>query len=51
MKIPYGHIITIEDPVEFVHMHKNCVVTQREVGLDTDSWEAALKNTCVRHPT
>jgi twitching motility protein PilU len=35
----YGHIITIEDPVEFVHMHKNCVVTQREVGLDTDSWE------------
>jgi twitching motility protein PilU len=43
----YGHIITIEDPVEFVHAHKNCVVTQREVGLDTDSWEAALKN-CLR---
>src|SRR4030095_15245804 len=40
-----GHIITIEDPVEFVHPHKNCVITQREVGLDTDSWEAALKNT------
>src|SRR5215210_2969352 len=40
-----GHIITIEDPVEFVHPHKNCVVSQREVGLDTDSWEAALKNT------
>ena len=40
-----GHIITIEDPVEFVHPHKNCVLTQREVGLDTDSWEAALKNT------
>ena len=34
----YGHIITVEDPVEFVHPHKNCVVTQREVGLDTDSW-------------
>ena len=41
----FGHIITIEDPVEFVHPHKNCVVTQREVGLDTESWEAALKNT------
>ncbi|MEP6559051.1 MAG: ATPase, T2SS/T4P/T4SS family, partial [Burkholderiales bacterium] len=36
----HGHIITIEDPVEFVHPHKNCVVTQREVGIDTDSWEA-----------
>jgi twitching motility protein PilU len=46
----YGHIITIEDPVEFVHMHKNCVVTQREVGLDTDSWEAALKNTLRQAP-
>ena len=34
----FGHIITIEDPIEFVHQHKNCVVTQREVGLDTDSW-------------
>lgn len=41
----FGHIITIEDPIEFVHPHKNCVVTQREVGLDTDSWGAALKNT------
>ena len=41
----YGHIITIEDPIEFVHEHKNCVVTQREVGVDTDSWHAALKNT------
>ena len=46
----YGHIITIEDPVEFVHPHKNCVVTQREVGLDTDSWEAALKNSLRQAP-
>jgi twitching motility protein PilU len=46
----WGHIITIEDPVEFVHAHKNCVVTQREVGLDTDSWEAALKNTLRQAP-
>ena len=46
----YGHIITIEDPVEFVHPHKNCVVTQREVGLDTDSWEIALKNSLRQAP-
>jgi twitching motility protein PilU len=46
----FGHIITIEDPVEFVHAHKNCVVTQREVGIDTDSWEAALKNTLRQAP-
>ena len=46
----YGHIITIEDPVEFVHAHKNCVITQREVGLDTDSWEIALKNTLRQAP-
>ena len=46
----FGHIITIEDPVEFLHPHKNCVVTQREVGLDTDSWEAALKNTLRQAP-
>jgi twitching motility protein PilU len=46
----HGHIITIEDPVEFVHPHKNCVVTQREVGLDTDSWELALKNTLRQAP-
>ena len=46
----FGHIITIEDPVEFVHPHKNCVVTQREVGLDTDSWEAALKNSLRQAP-
>ena len=45
-----GHIITVEDPIEFVHPHKNCVVTQREVGLDTDSWEAALKNTLRQAP-
>ncbi|HKI64254.1 MAG TPA: PilT/PilU family type 4a pilus ATPase [Burkholderiales bacterium] len=46
----YGHIITIEDPVEFVHPHKNCLVTQREVGVDTDSWETALKNTLRQAP-
>jgi len=46
----YGHIITLEDPIEYVHMHKNCVVTQREVGLDTDSWEAGLKNTLRQAP-
>ena len=46
----YGHIITVEDPVEFVHPHKNCVVTQREVGLDTNTWEAALKNTLRQAP-
>ena len=46
----YGHIITVEDPIEFVHPHKNCMVTQREVGLDTDNWEAALKNTLRQAP-
>jgi len=46
----YGHIITIEDPVEYVHEHKNCVVTQREVGVDTDTWHAALKNTLRQAP-
>ncbi|MGH8746660.1 MAG: PilT/PilU family type 4a pilus ATPase, partial [Burkholderiales bacterium] len=46
----YGHIITIEDPVEFVHPHKNCIVTQREVGVDTESWETALKNTLRQAP-
>jgi twitching motility protein PilU len=45
-----GHIITIEDPVEFVHDHKECIVTQREVGVDTDSFDAALKNTLRQHP-
>ena len=46
----FGHIITIEDPVEFVHPHKNCVVMQREVGIDTDNWEIALKNTLRQAP-
>ena len=46
----YGHIITIEDPIEYVHEHRNCVVTQREVGVDTDSWSAALKNTLRQAP-
>jgi twitching motility protein PilU len=46
----YGHIITVEDPVEFVHAHKNCIVTQREVGIDTDGWEIALKNTLRQAP-
>jgi twitching motility protein PilU len=45
-----GHIITIEDPVEYVHAHESCVVTQREVGVDTDSWFAALKNTLRQAP-
>ncbi len=46
----YGHIITVEDPVEFVHAHKNCIVTQREVGIDTDGWEQALKNMLRQAP-
>ena len=46
----YGHIITIEDPIEFVHTHKNCIVSQREVGIDTESWAAALKNTLRQAP-
>jgi len=46
----HGHIITIEDPVEYVHEHKNCIITQREVGVDTESWEAALKNTLRQAP-
>jgi len=46
----YGHIITIEDPVEFVHEHINCVITQREVGVDTDNWQIALKNTLRQAP-
>ena len=46
----YGHIITIEDPVEYVHPHKNCVITQREVGVDTESFEAALKNSLRQAP-
>src|SRR5215831_4708140 len=46
----YGHIITVEDPIEFVHEHKNCIITQREVGVDTDSWEIALKNSLRQAP-
>ncbi len=46
----YGHIITLEDPVEFVHPHKNCIVTQREIGIDTDGWGMALKNTLRQAP-
>ncbi|MDC8785433.1 PilT/PilU family type 4a pilus ATPase [Roseateles koreensis] len=46
----FGHIITIEDPVEFVHPHKNCIVTQREVGIDTDNWDSALKNSLRQAP-
>ncbi|MCG8434588.1 MAG: PilT/PilU family type 4a pilus ATPase, partial [Gammaproteobacteria bacterium] len=49
-KMTRGHIITIEDPVEYVHPHQGCVITQREVGVDTDSWEAALKNTLRQAP-
>ncbi|UCC57168.1 MAG: PilT/PilU family type 4a pilus ATPase [Gammaproteobacteria bacterium] len=45
-----GHIITIEDPIEFVHNHENCIVTQREVGIDTESYEVALKNTLRQAP-
>ena len=46
----HGHIITIEDPIEFVHNHRNCIVTQREVGVDTDNYEIALKNTLRQAP-
>src|ERR1043166_864779 len=46
----FGHIITIEDPVEFVHPHKNCIITQREVGIDTDGWGLALKNMMRQAP-
>ncbi|HEY9027267.1 MAG TPA: PilT/PilU family type 4a pilus ATPase [Burkholderiaceae bacterium] len=46
----FGHIITVEDPVEFVHPHKNCIVTQREVGIDTDTWDNALKNALRQAP-
>ena len=46
----YDHIITIEDPIEFVHNHKNSIITQREVGVDTENWFAALKNTLRQAP-
>ncbi len=45
-----GHIVTIEDPIEYVHTHQGCVITQREVGVDTISWENALKNTLRQAP-
>jgi len=45
-----GHIVSIEDPVEYVHPHNGCVITQREVGVDTESWHAALKNTLRQAP-
>jgi twitching motility protein PilU len=48
--VAYDHIITIEDPVEFVHPHKNCIVTQREVGIDTLDWGSALKNSLRQAP-
>ena len=46
----HGHIVTIEDPIEFVHQHQGCIVTQREVGVDTDSYACALKNTLRQAP-
>lgn len=46
----FGHIITVEDPIEYVHPHKNCVIMQREVGVDTDGWEEALHNTLRQAP-
>ncbi|MGB7542426.1 MAG: PilT/PilU family type 4a pilus ATPase [Burkholderiales bacterium] len=46
----YGHIVTIEDPIEYTHPHKGCLITQREVGVDTLSWEHALKNTLRQAP-
>jgi twitching motility protein PilU len=45
-----GHIITIEDPIEYVHKHEGCIITQRELGIDTDNWENALKNTLRQAP-
>src|SRR5690554_6957042 len=45
-----GHIITIEDPIEYIHQHAGCIITQREVGIDTDNWENALKNTLRQAP-
>jgi twitching motility protein PilU len=45
-----GHIITIEDPIEYVHEHRNCIITQREIGVDTNDWEVALKNSLRQAP-
>jgi len=46
----YGHIISVEDPVEFIHPNKNCIVTHREIGVDTESWDVALKNSLRQAP-
>ncbi len=46
----FEHIITVEDPIEYIHPHKNCIITQREVGMDTDNWGIALKNTLRQAP-
>ncbi len=46
----YGHIITVEDPIEYIHPHKNCIITQREIGIDTDDWHVALINTLRQAP-
>ncbi len=46
----YGHIITVEDPIEFVHPHRNCIITQREIGIDTEDWGTALKNMLRQAP-
>ena len=46
----FGHIITLESPIEYVHEHKNCIITQREVGVDTEDWDPALKNTLRQAP-
>ena len=46
----FDHIITIEDPIEFIHQHKNCIITQREIGVDTENWPIALKNTLRQAP-
>ena len=45
-----GHILTVEDPIEFIHAPKNCIITQREIGSDTESWEVALKNSLRQAP-
>ncbi len=45
-----GHIITIEDPIEFVHEHRNCIITQREIGTDTENWGVALRNSLRQAP-
>jgi len=46
----YGHIVTVEDPIEYVHEHRNCIVSQREIGVDTESWETALTNAMRQAP-